>query len=104
MEENIFSQESNEELDRDWNHLQRLLEYCKSIGLKICDISRDYFNNSTVQMGMPTPIVHDGVDGIRMSYDKRRGLLIWFTNKFENPEDETRKKVKEQWDRIRQEN
>lgn len=104
MREGIPYKESNEGVDQDWSHLQRLLEYCRSIGLRTCDISRDYFNNSTVQMGMPTPIVHDGTDGIRMSYDKRRGLLIWFTNGFDDPEDETRKRVKEQWDRIKQEN
>ena len=47
----------------------------------------------TAEMGFP--VVRDGVDGIRVSYSKRRGLIVWFTNGFEDPEDPKRKEVTE---------
>ena len=93
--------ETNEEIDHEWDRLQNLLEYLRSIGLRTRDISRDYFDNSTVRKGMPTPIVFNGADGIRMSYEKRRGLMVWFTNGFEDPENETRKKVREYWNNLK---
>jgi len=40
------------------------------------------------------PLVRDGLDGIRASYHKRRDELnIWFTNLYQDSNNETRQKV-----------
>ena len=98
--EEFPKKDTAEQLGRDWDKLQQLLEYLTSLGLKTRNLSRDYFDNFTVRQGMPTPLAGLGGDGIRISYDRRRGLLLWFTNEFEDPDDETRKKVKEYWDSL----
>jgi hypothetical protein len=43
--------------------------------------------------GAPFPIVRDGLDGIRASYSKSRGLKIWFTNGFEDPKNPKRQEI-----------
>ena len=100
MIEALPQKHSNEGFDQDWDRLQQLLKYLTSLGLAVHSISRDYFDDFVVGQGMPTPIAGRGGDGIRMSYEKRRGLLVWFTNEFENPEDETRKNVQEYWSAL----
>lgn len=71
--------------------LPLILDYLKSLGLK----TRDYdLDNETNIAG--NPIVRDGLDGIRATYDNRRGrdrLSIWFTNGFESKDNTVRQKV-----------
>ena len=41
------------------------------------------------------PIVRNGADGIRFDFNPKRGFVIWFTNGYENPNDEVVVKIKD---------
>lgn len=83
----------NQKLQENFNRLQSIAEILREMGLQVIDnfITIERLQNPTSEMGFP--IVRDGVDGIRASYSKRRGLIIWFTNGFEDPNDPKRQKI-----------
>lgn len=89
-------QESDpEQLQQDFERLTQIAQILKESGLHVLDrsISMERLKDPTAEMGFP--VVRDGVDGIRVSYSKRRGLIVWFTNGFEDPEYPKRKEVTE---------
>lgn len=73
--------------------LQKTSEILKKIGLEVID---DLITEDELAKELPFPIVRDGLDGIRATYSKRRGLKIWFTNGFEKPDDPKRIEIVKQ--------
>lgn len=71
----------------------------KELGLTPCDrfFNLETLQNPTSEFGFP--IVEDGLNGIRVSY-KKGNLTLWFTNNFEDENNETRKKVQEIWNSL----
>ena len=94
-----LKQESDfERLERDFECLEQIARILRESGLNVIDrsISIERLKNPTAEMGFP--IVRDGADGIRISYysrKSRKGLKVWFTNGFEDPENPKRKEVTE---------
>ena len=88
-----FDQKSQERVAADFERLQRIVEVLREMGLHPTDhlISEDILRNPTSEAGFP--LVSDGLNGIRASYKKDQGLVIWFTNSFENPDDLRRQEV-----------
>jgi hypothetical protein len=87
--------EQNEKPKLGLEQLPKVVEYLQSLGLRsaIHDIedAKQYLQT----FGHSLPLVRDGVDGIRADYDKRRDeLKIWFTNGYEDPENEQRQEIK----------
>ncbi len=79
--------ESNEKFDAAFKKLQRIHSVLKEMGFRIWDYAasvdnfREQWNNETA-----FPLVWDGGNGIRVSPNKRTGLMpVWFTNSFEEP-------------------
>jgi len=70
--------------------LQRATDILREMGLEVID---RFITGDRLISGLPFPIVKDGLDGIRAEYSKRRGLKIWFTNGFEDPNNPERRKI-----------
>ena len=70
--------------------LQRAANILREMGLEVID---RFITEDRLVSGLPFPIVRDGVDGIRAEYSKRRGLKIWFTNGFEDPNNPKRREI-----------
>ena len=88
-----FNQFINENQDErknlSGNDLPKIQEYLKSIGLELTPYDLD---NKTNIVG--NPLVRDGLNGVRATYNKRRDILsVWFTNNFESQDNEIRQKV-----------
>lgn len=85
--------EQGQRLGEAFNRLRSIVELLRGLGFQVIDrfISVDRLRDLTSEMGFP--IVRDGADGIRVSYSKRDGLKIWFTNGFEDQENPRRKEV-----------
>jgi len=71
----------------------------KELGLTPCErfFNIETLKNPTAIAGIP--IVEDGQNGIRISYENGE-LDLWFTNAFEDPKNEIRIKVQEVWDNL----
>lgn len=80
-------------IQEDFVRLQNIVEILREMGFRVVNelINIDTLQSPSSEMGFP--IVRDGLDGIRVSYSKRRGLRVWFTNGFENPENPRRQEV-----------
>lgn len=91
--ESVKSNESEQKLLDAFDRLQKVAHILREMGFKVIDdlITLDTLKDPTSMAGFP--IVRDGVDGIRASYTNRRGLIIWFTNGFEDPDDPKRQEV-----------
>ena len=93
-QESAKNQESNQKfLSEAFDQLQKIASVLREMGFDVADglITLNRLKDPTSEMGFP--IVRDGVDGIRASYTNRRGLVIWFTNGFEDPNNPKRQEV-----------
>jgi hypothetical protein len=85
----LVNEDINERKFLSGNDLPKIQEFLKSLGLELIPYNLD---NETNIAG--NPLVRDGLNGIRATYNKRRDRLsVWFTNNFENPNNEIRKQV-----------
>lgn len=72
-------------LDQAFNKILRIVDVLRSMGFSIHEhlINKNIFRSPTAAMGVP--LVADGGDGIRASYDAYDGnLRIGFRNSFES--------------------
>ena len=98
--ESVKGNESEQKLLESFNRLRQIANILREMGFKVIDtmITLDRLKDPTSIAGFP--IVRDGADGIRASYTKRRGLIIWFTNGFEDLDNQKRQEVQQ---RLRKE-
>lgn len=91
----VKSNESEQKLLEAFNRLQRIAGILGEMGFHVVNsvVTLDRLKDPTSEMGFP--IVRDGVDGIRASYTKRQGLVIWFTNGFGDLDNPKRKEVEQ---------
>lgn len=93
MKENFLENKENLGLEQ----LPKVLDFLRSLGMKIAINDIERANQYLLDVGESLPLVRDGLDGIRASYYKRKNILsVWFTNGFEDPNDEKRKII-EKW-------
>lgn len=74
------------------DQLKRAVDILREMGMEVID---RFVTEERLRSEMPFPIVRDGLDGIRAVYSRRRGLKIWFTNGFENPNDPKRQEIEQ---------
>jgi len=88
-----FELGTDERFKKDFERLQAIAHTLKEMGFDVQDrfISLDMLKNPTAIAGFP--LVSDGANAIRVSYEKERGLVIWFTNGLEDPDDPRRQEV-----------
>lgn len=93
--ESVKGKESDQKLLEAFDRLQQVVGILKEMGFEVVNraIALDRLKNPTSEFGFP--IVRDGRDGIRASYTNRRGLVIWFTNGFEDPANQKRQEVEQ---------
>jgi hypothetical protein len=71
--------------------LPEVIDFLKTLNLDIAVHDMENAKQYLLDVGHSLPLVRDGLDGIRASYDKRRDdLSVWFTNGFDNKNNETR--------------
>lgn len=89
----LENEEESQKLQEDFNRLQSIAEVLREMGLRVIDnlITIDRLQDPISEMGFP--VVRDGADGIRVSYSKRDGLKIWFTNGFEDLNNPKRQEI-----------
>lgn len=96
MSERIISNpESNEKFDAAFEKLLRIHSILKEMGFRIWDYAASV-DNFRKQWEAETafPLVLDGGNGIRVSSNKRTGIMaVWFTNSFEEPDNPRRMEV-----------
>jgi hypothetical protein len=86
----------NEQTDRgnkrsflSGSDLPKIQDFLESLGLSLMPYDLDDETNI-----VGNPLVRDGLNGIRATYDKWDDeLTVWFTNNYEDPNNETRKRV-----------
>ena len=82
------------QVQKDFERLQNITKVLEEMGFQVIEHpTPDILENPTSEAGFP--IVRDGLDGIRASYTKDRGLVIWFANSFEDRDNPRRKEVVE---------
>ena len=83
------------QLKKDFKRLQNIAKVLGEMGFQVIEYSLlpGILENPTAEAGFP--IVSHGLDGIRASYTKDRGLVIWFANSFEDRDNPRRKEVVE---------
>ena len=83
--------EVEEKKEEAWQKLLQAAEIIRGLGFDVTDrlLKKEYMEE------FATPLVSDGCDGIRYSYDTGSGLKISFTNGFEKWEDPNRLRVVE---------
>jgi len=90
-ESKILNKQEEQDAAKDlaFEQLLQIAEILRSMGLDVIDrlIKKEYMHHAG------TPLVSDGLDGIRFSYNRVNGLRIWFTNGFENWDDSKRVEV-----------
>ena len=91
----VKSNESEQKILEAFNRLQKIAHILGEMGFQVLNsmITLDRLKDPTSEMGFP--MVRDGVDGIRASYTKRQGLVIWFTNGFQDPDNPKRQEVEQ---------
>mgnify|MGYP001598687284 FL=1 len=92
-QESSKSQEEPQKIMEAFDRLQKVSVILKEMGFRVIDrlITLDALKSPTSEAGFP--IVRDGRDGIRALYTKRKGLVILFTNGFEDPANQKRQEV-----------
>lgn len=90
-----LTQQENFEIH--FSRLQKLWEILKEKGFRMMDLD---IIRQDLEMGIRVPIVYDGACGARASYSHKRGLIIWYTNGFENPDNTTRQEIESLWSKI----
>lgn len=88
-----FEQQSNKpekfSIFEALDQLQRTADILHELGLEVIDrFIEEKFAKETA-----FPIVKDGLNGIRASYSKLKGLKIWFTNGFEDQNNPKRQEI-----------
>jgi hypothetical protein len=89
----IIKEEYEKQTSIPQQKINKLSEYLKSLGL---DVRNYNLENPTNEAG--NPIVNDGMNGIRVTYKDRNDkyqMKVWFTNLFDDPNNEIVKKVSE---------
>ncbi len=88
--------ESDEKIKGEFERLLKIHAILKEMGFKIWEYAST-FENFKEEWDKRTafPLVWEGGNGIRVSPDRWKGLVVWFTNSFEDPENPVRLKVKE---------
>jgi len=77
--------------------LPEVLLFLESQVMKIAIEDIEGARKYLIDIGHSLPLVRDGFDGIRADYQKRNdNLQIWFTNGFQDPNNEKRKLI-EKW-------
>ncbi len=92
MNEKRYNQEfksDQEQIKQSFKKLQKIAEVLGEMGFKVID---NVVNIDILIENRPFSLVRDGIDGIRATYEKGR-LLVWFTNKFEDPDNPRRQEV-----------
>jgi hypothetical protein len=92
----LFKQFVNEDITNDFKYLYgkdlpKIMVFLNSLGLTTMEYDLE---NEMNQYG--NPLVRDGLNGIRATYDNRRNrdrLSVFFTNNFETKDNEIRKAV-----------
>ncbi|HEY4497863.1 MAG TPA: hypothetical protein VJC20_03885 [Candidatus Paceibacterota bacterium] len=85
---------AEQKMHDDFERLQNITKVLEEMGFQVIEHpTPDILENPTSEAGFP--IVRDGLDGIRASYTKDRGLVIWFANSFEDRDNPRRKEVVE---------
>ncbi len=94
IEENTFRQEE-EPIENALRKLQRICEILKEMGYSLYEenIKAEFLDPRSNMAWIGFPIASEGLDGIRCSNDKYRGLIIWFTNGFEKRDDPRRQEI-----------
>lgn len=93
--ESVKSNKSEQKLLEAFDRLQQIADILGEMGFHVVNsmITLGRLKDPTSEMGFP--IVRDGIDGIRASYTKRQGLVIWFTNGFGDPNNQKRQEVEQ---------
>lgn len=76
------------------NQLRQAVNILREMGLEVID---RFITEDRLASEIPFPVVMDGLNGIRAEYSKRRGLEIWFTNGFEDPNDPRRLEIEKRF-------
>lgn len=96
MNENFLEKKETKE-NLGLEQLPKVLDFLRSLGMEIAVRDIERAKEYLLDIGESLPLVRDGLDGIRAGYNKRKDILkIWFTNSFQNPDNEKRKIV-EKW-------
>jgi hypothetical protein len=118
MEKLIVNQlENNEEkikhsLENVWDLIYEFQNCLKDLELDVIDrnFNKEFFLRDTAEAGIP--VISNGLDGARISFKKssfekygveREGfynLSLWFTNGLQDPDNQTRQKIKSKWDEL----
>jgi len=96
MSENFLEKKETKE-NLGLEQLPKVLDFLRSQDMEIAVNDIERAKQYLLDMGNSLPLVRDGLDGIRAGYNKRKDILsIWFTNGFQNPNNEKRKII-EKW-------
>lgn len=79
----------------DFQQLRKILEIIKSFGLTFPGYSDKIVQNQW-DMGNTFPIANEGAQGIRVTRERGGGLIVSFTNGFEDPKNPKRMEVTEE--------
>lgn len=94
-----------EDVDEFYSWLEKVVVVLKDMGFQVHDrmLDRDMRNilkNEPRKLENAMPIAWDGLDGIRVSRNRSKGLIVSFHNGFEDPDNPRRAELK---DRLKQE-
>lgn len=107
LPENKLSKQMEKNIDKELERLDKLLDFCTSLGLTTLPISKDkLLENADEMPEFPFPIVKEGNRGIRIAYDRIKGVWLGFYNDFSkniSPKNEIREKIQKYWEEISQE-
>ena len=118
MEKLIVNQLENDEekikhsLENVWDLIYEFQNCLKDLELDVIDrnFNKEFFLRDTAEAGIP--VISNGLDGARISFKKssfekygveREGfynLSLWFTNGLQDPDNQTRQKIKSKWDEL----
>lgn len=87
------STNDSEKIYADFEKLRIIANLLREMGLEVIDrfVTLESLKDPMSEYGFP--IVRNGIDGIRVSYFKNEGLKVWFTNGFEDPNNNLRKEI-----------
>ena len=86
------SETSVEKYKDEFDQLRVIREVLSEAGLCVCDYPNEMIVEQ-FELRNAVPVAMEGAQGIRVSRKREGGLLISFTNGFENPKDLKRIKV-----------
>src|SRR3990167_3971957 len=99
MKEGNFRPEKRDpeqEFKQAFGQLQEIITVLSEMGMRIPEYCHsEKFVKKQWDAKLDFPIARDGSDGIRISRSKTGGFKVWFTNGFENADNEKRKEITE---------